>query len=105
MALVPGHSVPLWVPSRCHSALAQTAAVAPTVAMDELIEVRGIRPPDLDDLSAFYGALSPEVLHSRFLGTTGGLTGSAARQFCTLDHMHDEGFVALIRGAAENRVV
>ena len=46
-------------------------------------------------LADFYTNLSPESLHCRFLGYARGVTGSAARSFCTLDHMHDEGFVAL----------
>jgi acetyltransferase len=59
------------------------------------IEIRRITPGDAERLSEFYAALSRESLHARFLGTARGISGTAARTFCTPDHMHDEGFVAI----------
>ena len=69
------------------------------------IVIRRVRPSDDESLSRFYSELSPESLHARFLGATRGVSARASRAFCTLDHMHDEGFVALTDSESEERVV
>jgi GNAT superfamily N-acetyltransferase len=69
------------------------------------ITIRRVQPTDADPLSRFYGDLSPESLHARFLGGTRGVTPGTSRAFCTLDHMHDEGLVALLDGMPEPRIV
>jgi acetyltransferase len=71
--------------------------------MDVLI--RRIRPSDDEQLSRFYRDLSPESLHARFLGATRGISGSTVRAFCSLDHMHDEGLVAVLSHSADQRIV
>ncbi len=55
----------------------------------------GFALPTPTSLSAFYAGLSPDSLAARFLGYTQGISNGLARSFCTLDHMHDEGFVAV----------
>jgi GNAT superfamily N-acetyltransferase len=69
------------------------------------IEIRRVRPSDDEALSTFYAELSPDGLTARFLGYTRGITGGLAHAFCTLDHMHDEGFVAIAGEAADDRIV
>ena len=59
------------------------------------LEVRRVRPDDADLLTDFYRGLSRESLRARFLGQGTGIADAAARTFCTLDHVHDEGFVAV----------
>jgi GNAT superfamily N-acetyltransferase len=61
--------------------------------------IRRVRPSDRDELAAFYAALSPESRRARFLGTSAGLSASQSRSFCTPDHQHAEGFVALAPAA------
>lgn len=69
------------------------------------ILIRRVRPSDTEALSAFYATLSAESLHARFLGYTRGISGAVSRSFCSLDHMHDEGFVALASEPLGKRVV
>lgn len=69
------------------------------------IAIRRVRPSDSEDLRDFYVALSEADLRARFLGYTRGLSATAARAFCTLDHMHDAGFVALAMAKGPNRIV
>jgi acetyltransferase len=80
-----------------HLALSRTVQMARTQYMLEKTswEVRRVRPGDHLALAAFYGRLSPESLRQRFLCTGRGLSEAAARTFCTLDHLHEEGFVAV----------
>ena len=59
------------------------------------IAIRKVRPSDSEALGAFYGALSDESRRARFLGSSGGAGDAVARMFCTPDHMHEEGFVAI----------
>ncbi|MEX2548122.1 MAG: GNAT family N-acetyltransferase [Chloroflexota bacterium] len=60
------------------------------------IEIRRVRPFDGEALAEFYSRLSPESRRARFLGCgAAGIAGQAARTFCTPDHIHEEGFVAL----------
>ena len=69
------------------------------------VAIRRVRPSDSAGLSAFYASLSPDSSHARFLGHTRGIGGGLARSFCTLDHMHDEGFVAVTSDEREERIV
>lgn len=59
------------------------------------ITIRRVRPTDADALVAFYGTLSKESRRARFLAFGSTISGKSARSLCSLDHMHDEGFVAL----------
>src|SRR5687768_11613840 len=77
----------------------------PTSGSSPGIVIRRVRPSDREDLSRFYGALSAESRRARFLGYTRGLSGAAARSFCTLDHVHDEGFVAVESDEGRDRIV
>ena len=69
------------------------------------IVIRRVTPSDCEDLARFYGALSADSLRARFLGYTRGLSGAVARSFCTLDHLRDEGFVALATDCDRDRIV
>jgi Rrf2 family protein len=59
--------------------------------------VRHVQPADLPALVDFYDNLSAESRYERFLGFTRGVAEEMARSFCTPDHTHGEGFVALLR--------
>jgi Rrf2 family protein len=63
------------------------------------IAVRRVRPSDKPALLDFYAGLSPDTSYARFLGFTRGMGEERARSFCTPDHMHDAGFVALAKVA------
>jgi acetyltransferase len=77
----------------CQSALCPLAAKAPN--RDMKIEIRRVRPSDADALRAFYNELSVESRRARFMGSGGTLGDIASTTFCTPDHMHEEGFVAI----------
>jgi acetyltransferase len=62
------------------------------------VVIRRVRPSDLDTLIEFYSGLSEASRYARFLGFTHGVDDQTARSFCTPDHMHQEGFVALAPG-------
>lgn len=64
-------------------------------------DVRRVRPRDAHALRGFYAGLSAEARRARFMGTQAGVTAAQALTFCTPDHSHAEGFVAL----AADRVV
>lgn len=60
------------------------------------IEIRSVRPSDSEALAGFYARLSQESRRARFLGCGGvGTRYAVPRSFCTPDHVHEEGFVAL----------
>jgi acetyltransferase len=59
------------------------------------IDIRRVRPSDAEALRSFYEALSSESRRARFLGSGSVADPGTARAFCTPDHMHDEGFVAV----------
>lgn len=75
---------------------ASTAAARPParppVAGD--VSVRRVKPTDAPALRAFYEGLSPESRRARFLGWA-GVGDRQSLSFCTPDHVHAEGFVAL----------
>jgi GNAT superfamily N-acetyltransferase len=58
-----------------------------------------VRPGDAAELRRFYAGLSAESRRLRFLGSTSGVTDREATALCTPDHVHEEGFVAVARGA------
>jgi GNAT superfamily N-acetyltransferase len=68
--------------------------------MDSMVAIRAIAAADDDDLRAFYAGLSDESRRTRFLGSTNGIGAGQARYFCTPDHAHREGFVALAGATA-----
>ena len=59
------------------------------------VDIRRVRPTDADALRIFYENLSPESSRARFLGTAASPGEAGSRAFCTTDHMHEEGFVAV----------
>ena len=59
------------------------------------IEIRRVRPSDAETLRAFYNDLSVDSRRARFMGTGGVFGDKASHTFCTPDHMHEEGFVAI----------
>ena len=59
--------------------------------------IRHVQPSDQRALLDFYDNLSAESRYERFLGFTRSMGEEAARSFCTPDHMHGEGFVALLK--------
>ena len=62
------------------------------------VVIRRVQPSDRDALIEFYSGLSEASRYARFLGFTHGVDDQTARSFCTHDHMHQEGFVALVPG-------
>jgi acetyltransferase len=68
------------------------------VAPPDAVFIRRIRTSDVADLERFYRELPLDSLESRFLGATRGLSHLQATSFCTPDHGHDEGFVAVAEG-------
>ena len=60
--------------------------------------VRAIRSTDSADLKRFYRGLSDEGRRERFLYPNAGPTQSQCTTFCTTDHDHREGFVAVVDG-------
>lgn len=63
------------------------------------IRIRRVRPTDALELERFYADLSPDSRLLRFLGVVSGLSHRQATTFCTPDHDHREGFVAVLAGA------
>jgi len=60
------------------------------------VRVRAIRPTDAPELQRFYAGLSPESRRTRFLYINAGLSQAQSASFCTTDHDHQEGFVAVV---------
>lgn len=71
------------------------------------VVIRPIDPTDAPALQAFYASLSEDSRTLRFLGWTRGLSPSGTRNFCTADHHHREGFVAVLHdpGRAGSTIV
>jgi RimJ/RimL family protein N-acetyltransferase len=59
------------------------------------VVIRPITPLDAPALERFYASLSDESRILRFLGWTAGVGHERSRTFCTADHEHREGFVAV----------
>ena len=61
---------------------------------------------DHDGLEVFYAGLSDESRRTRFLGWSRGIGSSQSTWFCSPDHEHREGFVAVVDGGtAGERIV
>lgn len=67
--------------------------------------IRRVRPADQPALRGFYADLAPETRRLRFLGYVPGVSEATSRSFCTPDHMHGEGFVALLPGSSGDAMV
>ena len=59
------------------------------------IRIRPIQPADHDELRRFYAGLSDESRRTRFFTATAGIGDRQSTYFCTPDHAHREGFVAV----------
>lgn len=71
------------------------------------VRIRAIRPSDARELERFYATLTEESRRTRFFGFASGLSHSQSVSFCTTDHDHREGFVAVVDGdpAGQDRIV
>ncbi len=70
------------------------------------VRIRRIEPADHDRLRTFYAALSEESRRTRFFAPTRGIGAGQSAFFCTPDHHHREGFVAVIgHGVPSDRIV
>jgi GNAT superfamily N-acetyltransferase len=71
------------------------------------VRIRAIRPTDAAELERFYAALSPESRRTRFFAFASSLSHAQSVGFCTTDHDHREGFVAVVDGPplGEERIV
>lgn len=63
-----------------------------------IVSVRRVCQSDAPSLERFYADLSDESRAMRFLGATPRLSPFRAGMFCTPDHEHREGFIAVIAG-------
>ena len=54
-------------------------------------------------LERFYAALSPESRQTRFFSVGAALSHGQAMSFCSTDHAHREGFVAVVGSRAEGQ--
>jgi GNAT superfamily N-acetyltransferase len=66
------------------------------------VRIRAIRPSDEAELERFYAGLSPESRRTRFFSISPGLSQAQSHAFCTTDHDHREGFVAVARIGPEH---
>lgn len=64
------------------------------------VSIRRIRRADLPELERFYAILSPESRRTRFFAVGAGVSHGQSVSFCTPDHDHREGFVAIVHAAA-----
>jgi GNAT superfamily N-acetyltransferase len=70
------------------------------------VVIRRIVGADQDGLRRFYAGLSEESRRTRFLGPTNGIGDGQSTYFCTPDHAHREGFVAVVaRSTGADRIV
>lgn len=79
---------------------------APTTAAERdlgHIRIRAIRATDASELQRFYAGLSPESRRTRFFSVSPGLNQAQSMSFCTTDHNHQEGFVAVGRAGPARR--
>jgi GNAT superfamily N-acetyltransferase len=91
------------------NALPRTQAITARelmLAPDDIV-VRRIRPTDTGEIERFYAALSNESRRTRFFAVGTGLSHRQSVSFCTPDHDHREGFVALrtVPGSSDERIV
>lgn len=76
----------------------------PSTGRDAVV-VRPITPADQARLTAFYARLSDESRRTRFLGPCRGIGDRQSSAFCTPDHAHNEGFVAVRGAGADEEIV
>jgi acetyltransferase len=69
------------------------------------IRIRPIEPGDDDRLQAFYAGLSDESRRTRFFAPTPGIGHGQSTWFCTPDHTHREGLVAVAGQGLGERIV
>lgn len=62
------------------------------------LRVRRIDPADSAEIERFYAELSEESRRTRFFAVGAGLSHQQSVSFCTPDHDHREGFVAVVPG-------
>jgi nucleotide-binding universal stress UspA family protein/ribosomal protein S18 acetylase RimI-like enzyme len=74
-------------------------------ARDDEVTIRPIDPGDDAALQTFYESLSDDSRRKRFMGWSAGLRPGQARTFCTTDHQHRVGFVAVQRGPDGEEIV
>jgi RimJ/RimL family protein N-acetyltransferase len=60
------------------------------------VRIRAIRSTDAPELQRFYAGLSPDSRRTRFLAISAGLNEAQSTSYCTTDHDHREGFVAVV---------
>jgi acetyltransferase len=89
IAATPAHAGSTPAPGDVFAARARTLATR--------IRIRPIVPTDHAALQVFYAGLSDDSRRTRFLGPTNGIGRNQSTYFCTPDHAHREGFVA-VRG-------
>jgi GNAT superfamily N-acetyltransferase len=73
--------------------------------MTTAVQIRRVHPDDAVALREFYSRLSAQNRQARFLGTVGGLSTGQSLTFCTPDHTHAEGFVAVSERPTDRGVV
>ena len=69
---------------------------APVARQPRSVRIRAIRPTDATELERFYTELSPDSRRTRFFTVAPRLSHVQAVSFCTTDHDHREGFVAVL---------
>jgi len=60
------------------------------------VRIRAIHPSDSCELRSFYAGLSAASRQTRFLVVSAGVSEAQSRSFCTPDHAHEKGFVAVV---------
>ena len=80
-----------------------TPRIVPSRAAEpgsSVVSIRRIRRTDLPQLERFYATLSAESRRTRFFAAGAGVSHQQSASFCTPDHDHREGFVAVAHGDA-----
>lgn len=67
------------------------------------VRIRAVRPTDAAGLERFYAELSEDSRRTRFFGITSALSHAQSVSFCTTDHDHREGYVAVVEGGPPKR--
>lgn len=86
-----------------------TLTVTPTNATGKRarVSIRPIEAVDADGLSTFYATLGPASRARRFFGACRGISDADAERFASVDHVRDDGFVAVLaeQGPADGQIV
>jgi acetyltransferase len=98
----PIRSVPARAP-RAASRGGRAADGGPRPATD--VRLRPIEAADTRGLLAFYAGLSEESRRTRFFAPTTGIGSGQSTWFCTPDHAHREGFVAVTGSGSAEQIV